>query len=191
MKDKQIEEVMGSIENRIRHIYNCGYQQGYEDGKNSYGTEIRTKQDVDEAYQHGLEDAWECARKLVLNSEDGGLRVKDIREIFNFNNFFEGSYDVIKDYSAQEAMQKIKDYEERQTRYDIEKVYDTIEGAERYTFVPKQTEEKIVKPRWVMIPKCTTCKYLNSPIVPCNRCKDNSEYVPKNAEDVRKESHDL
>ena len=27
--------------------------------------------------------------------------------------------------------------EERQTRYDIEKVYDPIEGAERYTFVPK------------------------------------------------------
>lgn len=32
------------------------YQRGYEDGKRSYGTEIRTAQDVEEAYKHGLED---------------------------------------------------------------------------------------------------------------------------------------
>lgn len=32
-------------------------------------------------------------------------------------------------------------YEERQTRYDIEKVYDPIEGAERYTFVPKDEQQ--------------------------------------------------
>ena len=32
-KDKKIKQVMGSIENRIRHTYNCGYLHGYEDGQ--------------------------------------------------------------------------------------------------------------------------------------------------------------
>lgn len=53
--------------------------------------------------------------------------------------------------------------------------------------MPKEKWRK-VKPGWMIVPKCSTCKYLKSPIVPCNRCRDNSEYVPKNEEDVRKES---
>ena len=41
---------------------------------------------------------------------------------------------------------------------------------DKYT---EQEPEKIVKYGWKIIPKCTTCKYLYSPIVPCNRCKNN------------------
>lgn len=32
-KDKAIEEAMASIENRIRHVYNQGFEDGYAKGK--------------------------------------------------------------------------------------------------------------------------------------------------------------
>lgn len=32
-KDKAIEEAMASIENRIRHVYNQGFEKGYAKGK--------------------------------------------------------------------------------------------------------------------------------------------------------------
>jgi hypothetical protein len=118
---------MDGIENRIRHIYNCGYQRGYEDWKKAVNEQAEkiTYTDIDEAYQRGLEDAWECARKLMLSREHGGLSSEVITEIFNFNNFLEGSYDVLKNYPVQQVMQKIKDYEERQTE-EI-KVGDEVE----------------------------------------------------------------
>ena len=90
MKDKQIKEVMGSIENRIRHIYNCGYQQGYEDGRKCK-----------------VDDLWKCYK-----------------------------------YGVHEGRWIIK------------------------------------KPNWSQIPKCRDCKYLESTLMPCNNCKDNSEFEP-------------
>ena len=55
IKGKAIHNAMCSIENRVRHIYN----QGFEEGKNYY------IQKHGDAYNKGLEDAWECVRKIV------------------------------------------------------------------------------------------------------------------------------
>ena len=126
MKDKQIKEVMGSIENRIRHIYNCGYQQGYEDGKkdqkelnDSISNDAYNRGYEDgkgklvewllhdqevaelEQYEQGLEDAWQCVRKI------GRLDVNEQKAIF-------GTYttrQIAIEFTVKEAMKKIKDYE--------------------------------------------------------------------------------
>ena len=41
-RDKKISEVMRDIENKVRHAYNCGYEQGRTDGKTAYA-EMLTK----------------------------------------------------------------------------------------------------------------------------------------------------
>ena len=54
---------------------------------------------VDEAYQRGLDDAWECARELYLNGA-----CKDLFGEY-FNTF-------IKNHTAQEAIEKLKAYKQ-------------------------------------------------------------------------------
>ena len=208
MKDYSVlDGITRNMKDCLITAYNKGYSRGYEDGW-AVHKEIRQK-DMDMGYEQGLKDAWECAKKLVLSSEHGGMRSETINEVFGFSDFLEGGYDVFKNYTAEQAMQKIKDYEERQklkkayeekfmpigranmekkreerqTRYDIEKVYDPIEGEERYTFVPKkerQTERT-----------CDTC--FHNPV--CYR-KESVKYIADYAEkcgdyeQMRKESHD-
>ena len=60
---------------------------------------------VDEAYQKGLDDAWECARELYLNGA-----CKDL-----FGEYFST---FIKYHTAQEAIEKLKAYEAEQGHSD-------------------------------------------------------------------------
>lgn len=72
----------------------------------------RIKDDVDyiadEAYQKGLDDAWECARKIVCFSEDGGISVDNLFDIFSTSIYSE----IFRDFSVSEAMERIKAYED-------------------------------------------------------------------------------
>lgn len=68
---------------------------------------------VDDAYQRGLDDAWECARKLYLNGA-----CKDLFGEY-FNTF-------IKNHTAQEAIEKLKAYEEKQKADEEIKVGDEV-----------------------------------------------------------------
>ena len=61
---------------------------------------------AEDIYQKGLDDAWTCARKIMLNESNGGLPVKELDKIFN-----KGSYYILTDFSASEAIEKIKNYE--------------------------------------------------------------------------------
>lgn len=99
----------------VRNAYDRGYKQGekdgyeygYRDGQNiEQSNAVTTKEEVAKMeYQCGLEDAWECAKKLYTMYTKG-----DITKIFNASF---GS--ILKNYSAQECIAKIKEYEENQT----------------------------------------------------------------------------
>lgn len=64
----------------------------------------------DEAYQAGLNDAWEAARKIVADTDRGGFTLDALREIFGTQGFF----CIMQDNTAQEAIDKIKAYEEKE-----------------------------------------------------------------------------
>ena len=64
----------------------------------------------DTAYQRGLEDAWEAARKISVIELNGGLTGKELMKIY-------GTMDIHKIYddnTASEAIAKLKAYEEKQ-----------------------------------------------------------------------------
>lgn len=102
MKNEAIKDAMNSIENRIRHVYNQGYENGLT-------CKEYIQIDDSTAYERGLNDAWECARKMVLSDEDGGIALSDILKIFGMTQ-----YSAIKRFSASEAIAKLKEYEEKQ-----------------------------------------------------------------------------
>ena len=66
----------------------------------------------DEAYKRGLEDAWAAAKKIFGYEIDGGIPINKVREVFGYaENAIFCTADIIRDYTAQEAIDKIKAYD--------------------------------------------------------------------------------
>ena len=61
-----------------------------------------------ELYNKGLNDAWELAQKINVYSEDGGLRMDELKKIFD-----ETDTCKIMCLSYEEALAKLKAYEEQ------------------------------------------------------------------------------
>ena len=76
------------------------YQRGYKDCETRYCS-FDACPNRQAEYQRGLDDAWECARELYLNGV-----CKDL-----FGEYF---HTFIKNHTAQEAIAKLKAYEEKQ-----------------------------------------------------------------------------
>jgi hypothetical protein len=101
----KFQEIKNKIHELVENAYEMGYEDGLKDGKES------VQIDDSVAYERGLNDAWECARKMILSDEDGGIAHIDIQKIFGMSY-----YSVMLNYSASEAIAKIKEYENKQKR---------------------------------------------------------------------------
>ena len=77
---------------------------------------------VNEAYQKGLDDAWEAAKKIVCDEE---LDWNTLLHIFNRGNF-DG---IFGDFSASEAIEKLKAYEEKQKAENEINVGDEVDWS--------------------------------------------------------------
>lgn len=90
-----------------------GYFNGLlgEVDKVENGGEEVTNEQIGEAYQRGLDDAWEAARKIGHASQ---MLLKEMGFEFNSNEWsYNPSWYVVMNYAAAEAIEKIKAYEEK------------------------------------------------------------------------------
>ena len=111
MKDLTIlDDIKEFVNRQIDEAYDEGYTQGEKDGRADIGT----------AYNKGLEDAWECAKKIYFTPEAGGLSRDELIDIFG------KSYDIPRKYSAKQAIDKIKEYEKKHKTDDEIKVGDEV-----------------------------------------------------------------
>lgn len=103
----------------LEQVRKEAYAQGLVDGNGVRKSEINT------AYQHGLSDMWETARKIYLPVEYGGIPADALRQMFD-NKTTSG---IFKKVSASEAIEKIRQYEQEKAKveYNFEKVKDVIE----------------------------------------------------------------
>lgn len=103
----EIEEEMHILLKEAHNLGNeLGYRNGVEDAKASYR----------QGYDEGLNDAWECFKKLVYPVKDGGFSTERLCEIFGTSL----PSHIIRDFSPSEAVQEIKGYEEKQKQADAE-----------------------------------------------------------------------
>lgn len=71
---------------------------------------VPKKQIIDRyAYKKGLKDAWEAARKIGCTPSDGGFTVDELQKIFGSGI----SFHIVKKFEVEEAVKKIKEYEEK------------------------------------------------------------------------------
>ena len=106
------------------------YEKGYKTAK--VQCNIQAEKDLREVgerhYQKGLSDAWEAARKIALDKEDGGLDTVTYCEIFGYGKGFGA---VLKTYTASEAIEKIRQYEQEKDKqarieYNCEEIKDVL-----------------------------------------------------------------
>ena len=92
------------------------------DGEYSITSFVKDKalHPTDEAYNKGLDDAWELAKKIVLPDHLGGYIVDELKDIFGKNTF--------ATLTAQEAFAKVKAYEEERNEIKVGDLV-TIKGG--------------------------------------------------------------
>ena len=78
--------------------------------------------EIEEAYNKGLNDAWELAKKIVLPDKDGGMKISEIKNVFKINHV--DVNDILRNFTPQEALAKLEAYEKEQAEI---KVGDVVE----------------------------------------------------------------
>ena len=106
------------IINALADVCKRARKEGYEEADSNQ------RENAVYEYERGLNDAWECARKIGkvnwLTLKQIGFEIKDKEK--------NPSWDVVMEYSASEAITKIKDYEEKQKQTDDKiKVGDEVD----------------------------------------------------------------
>ena len=103
------------------------YGYGYAEGQKRVSKRAEDEETVEDIYrkgfENGLEQAWECAKKIVA------LSYMQRSDIFERPNII----DLLDDYSASEAIAKIKEYEQKQTEKvnisELKAVCDDLRGV--------------------------------------------------------------
>ena len=90
---KQVEDLTPYTEPDLDHARKEAYEQGYYIGYTKY---------LNRSYEDGLKDAWEAAKKITT------LDAVEQKKLFGCL----GIYYIAKEFSAQEAIKKIQQYEQ-------------------------------------------------------------------------------
>ena len=87
----------------------------------------------DEAYQAGLNDAWEAAKKIFGHEIDGGLDIDELKKAFGSDVYC--TADIIRTNTVEQAIAKLKAYEDKHS--DRIEVGDEVatETGKKYTVV--------------------------------------------------------
>lgn len=75
---------------------------------------LDSKPDADEAYERGLNEAWEAAKKIVDIPIRGGLTRMELEELFGCGD----CRIAMQQNTASEALAKLRDYEEKKKAED-------------------------------------------------------------------------
>lgn len=96
-------ETLDGIRSQLSELVEYAFREGYEACRDDAVKSMRECgfTSPEEAYQKGLDDAWECLKWIARN--------RDIAEKL----FCASTYDVLMDVSPSEAIAKIKAYEEQ------------------------------------------------------------------------------
>ena len=96
------------INEHFGELQDEAYQRGHDDGYEA-GCATAFKPVSDAEYQRGLNDAWEAARRIVCKTDVGGMALDTLKEVFGLIS----TASIIADNTAQEAIDKIKAYEDK------------------------------------------------------------------------------
>jgi len=147
---EELEQKIHEFAVNAEVLYKAGYEEGYRAGYEGKCllTEEECLADQKRQYERGLNDAWECIKKIAK------MDIDTLNTVFNLSNYMGVSpfmASLIK-YSASEAIAKIKEYEEKQKcktcrnnegkHHPFDSCNNCYDGSE-YEEKQKQTDDEI------------------------------------------------
>lgn len=107
--DSELKNLKYEILINVNNAYKKGYKEGIEDEEKK--RDAITDKAYYDGYNKGAFEAWKCAREIsLLDSNFASVEeVKNILKVFGTDNI----YDILHDYTPQDAIKRIKDYEKR------------------------------------------------------------------------------
>jgi len=96
------------LKTQVLTCIEAAYDKGYKAAKQDV-IAVGNKSE----YERGLNDAWECAKKIAA---DNGLNYDELEKIFGYQSITA----IFGRFSASEAVAKIKEYEDCQKKTDDE-----------------------------------------------------------------------
>lgn len=109
---------------RLQRYDGNTYLDGVQAGLESLDCSVRN------AYEKGLSDAWELARKISLHVTDGGVDMSpsELRTVFDIEPMVDPTYCILRDYKAEEVINRLKCYKDNKIEVgDIVFNDDTME----------------------------------------------------------------
>lgn len=101
---RQIEGMIKQMDECLHHAYDRGYNKGIADGNINDGT---FAEKVNEAYENGLRDAWNCSAKLF-----GYMNEMDIAKVFP-QEWKQGGYWELMKLDPKDAIERVRAFEEK------------------------------------------------------------------------------
>lgn len=168
------------IEKRIHEFAEQMYNAGYAD--RCLLTDEECIKDQQNQYMKGLNDAWECAKKIAVSSNDGGFDLDELNDIFHTRSVTA----TMSNYSASEAIEKIKTYEEarKQIRVGDELIYISDDGCGRRYIVTHIINLHFVD----VIDECGGTTYIN--IEMCKKTGRHFSQVEELLKQMQEESEE-
>lgn len=104
--ENKYEELSRIYNKDLQEIVSKIYDQGYDDARQETLALDRRARSI------GRDEAWKCAMKIILPSDRGGMDLVDFKAIFGNITYTE----VFYNYSADEVMDMIKEYEDNRIK---------------------------------------------------------------------------
>lgn len=108
---KDPEDLTLYTEPNLDAVRNEAYEKGVQDTKQHWVDAPRTCA-YKLGYENGLNDAWDAARKIPLNVNEGGLSANALTMMFGNKSIIQ----IFKEFSASEVTEKIRQYEQEEIR---------------------------------------------------------------------------
>lgn len=115
-----IEKGTDGIKKQAKELIEQAYLRGYKAGRASSLDDWIKTVDVNDLVEKGRNEAWEAARKIILDIQDGGMSCDELESIFWVQSFYKN---LLKTYNASEAISKIKAYEEQKKKEKDSKIH--------------------------------------------------------------------
>lgn len=91
------------------NTYRLKYEDYMDEHSSTYSVTDKVLHPADESYSKGLNDAWELAKKIIIQPDDGGYTAQELEELFRTIVPSE----VFAAFTPQEALAKVKEYEDK------------------------------------------------------------------------------
>ena len=123
--EKDKAEVEAVVERCARVAYQIGYERCQEDNSKDENTPINHI-NYERGYNQGVDDAWECVKKLFLTPNHGGMGYSELSRIFGSAQICE----IANQNSIQQIMQKVSVWNE-ENKPTIDHAIKHLENAQR------------------------------------------------------------